>query len=265
MAIHDLEWLLEKFKPIPDWHDNSEVNLVNAGEVENPDTETTSNQIKRGIIFYTDNQLKLSIAHAVQSKLKEISAQKDISITSASLKPMNLGKNVHINQERGVETYFTQIVAALEASDADIVYFCEHDVIYHESHFDFIPPSKDKFYYNQNFWRIREDGFAVHWDANQVSGLVCDRKLALEFYKNRLKEVQEGNFNRSYEPGGRDESKYKAFFSPFPNIDVRHQGTLTKSKWSPKDFRDKSTCVNWQESDINHIPGWDGAQLQKVF
>ena len=96
----------------------------------------------------------------------------------------------------------------------------------------------------------------MHWDANQVSGLVCYRELALQWYKEKLQQVQRGEFNRSYEPGGRKSDQVIAWKSLYPNVDVRHEHTLTRSKWSPQDFRDKSTCVNWQEGRIETIPGW---------
>jgi glycosyltransferase involved in cell wall biosynthesis len=246
-AKHDLNWLLDKFYPVPDWHDNSKGTKGNE-------------KVQKGIIFYTDNQLKLKYAHAVQKQLQKV----NIPIISVSLKPMpHFGTNIHLPLERGMETYFTQIITALEKSTADIVYMCEHDVLYHPSHFDFIPPTKDKFYYNQNFWRVRPevDNFAVHWDANQVSGLVCYRELLLSWYKDKWKSVQESGFDRSYEPGGRDKSVYGVYKSEYPNIDIRHSGNLTKSKWSPADFRDKSTCVNWQESTIEQIPEWNIASL----
>jgi glycosyltransferase involved in cell wall biosynthesis len=233
----ELDRILNKFYPVPEWHDG---------------------EVKKGIVFYTDNQLPLKIAHRVQKQLRSIG----LPIVSASLKPMdNMGRNIHVARERGVETYCIQIITALEHSDADIVYFCEHDVLYHPSHFKFTPPTKDKFYYNQNFWRVREDGFAVHWDANQVSGLVCYKELALNWYKKKFDEVQQGKFNRSYEPGGRNTKLTVAWKSIYPNIDIRHKGTMTKSKWSPEDFRDKSTCVNWQEGTIHTIPGWNAEQL----
>lgn len=213
---------------------------------------------EKGIIFYTDNQLKLKIARQVQQQLRNISRDKDIPIVSASLKMMDkMGLNIHIKGERGVLSYFRQIVAALEASKAEIVYFCEHDVLYHPSHFDFKPPTTEKFYYNINVWRVRAiDGKAVTWEANQVAELVCYRELALAFYRKKLAEVEAGNFDRSYEPGGRDVAKYEQWQSEYPNIDIRHDNNLTKSKWSPDDFRDKSTCINWQETTLNQIPGW---------
>lgn len=260
-AIHEFEWLIEKFKPIPDWHDNSEVNLANAAETENPEPQGTQSEPIKGIIFYTDNQLTLKIAHPVQKRL----IASGLPIVSTSLKPMShFGKNIHLPLQRGWEAYFQQIIAALEASDADIIFFCEHDVLYHPSHFDFTPEKKDIFYYNQNFWRIRKDGFAVHWDANQVSGLVAYKELVLNYYKERLDTIRREGFNRSYEPGGRDPKLYQVWKSEYPNIDIRHGGTLTKDKWSPADFRDKSTCVNWQEGTIQSIPGWVPSDLQAI-
>lgn len=268
-----LSWLIEKFKPLADWHDPSNKEVLDrvnkAGDEfmikQNPRfyaDGTKVPNVTRGIIFYTDNRLNRRIAHAVQRQLDKISQDYQIPIISSSLKNMShFGKNIQLPLKRGVETYFLQIILALQTLDTDVVFFCEHDVLYHSSHFDFTPEKEDKFYYNQNFWRIRKDGFAVHWDANQVSGLVCYRQLALDWYKKKLAEA----FNRSYEPGGRDSNQYEVFKSKYPNVDIRHDGTLTKSKWSPDDFRDKSTCVNWQESTIDNIPGWDSKQLHKLF
>lgn len=262
--IYPLSWLIEKFKPLPDWHEDSGKEVLELvqreGEEFKKKVQVLSSSEKvinleptKAILFYTDNQLNLKIAHVVQKRLRSIG----LPITSVSLKPMpNFGNNIFLPLQRGYFTMFKQILAGLEALQGDIVFMCEHDVLYHPSHFDFIPPRQDKFYYNQNFWKIRKDGFAVHWDANQVSGLCAYRELLIDYYRNRIKEIEEQGFNRSYEPGGRNTDLTEAWFSEYPNIDIRHDGTLTKDKWSPNDFRDKSTCVNWQESTVDNIPGW---------
>ena len=244
-AIHPLSWLVERFWPVRGW---TEEDLKNLKECDNA-REPTKN-----IIFYTDNQLNLKIAHAVQKQLRNISKEKNIPIVSASLKPMpHFGKNIHLQLERGIITYFKQIIAALEASTADIIYMCEHDILYSPTHFDLTPDRKDKFYYNQNWIKVRYgDYYSVAWDANQVSGLSAYRELLLDFYRKRLKEVEQ-NFNRSYEPGGRDSNLYVIWRSKEPNIDIRHDGTLTKSKWSLNDFRDKSTAKNFR---ILECPEW---------
>ena len=252
--VRPLSWVLKKF-----WFALKEVQDTEAQWTEKDIENLKQEPTEKGIIYYTDNQLKVSLAKKVQSQIKK----SGLPIVSASLKPMdNMGRNTRIKGERGTLSYFRQIVAALEASTAEYVFFCEHDVLYHPSHFDFTPPTKDKFYYNTNVWRVRQsDGFAVTWEANQVAELCCSRELALEWYREKLKQVEAGEFDRSYEPGGRDPNKFGVWHSEFPNIDVRHDGNLTKSKWSPDDFRDKSTCINWQESTLDQIPGWQDLTL----
>lgn len=247
LAKKTFEWYLDKFKPLPGWHDNQVERP--AGDSEIPD------ESKKGIIFYTDNRLNLKIAHAVQKQLKSIG----LPIVSSSLKPMTFGdKNVVIDEPRGYKAYFKQIIAALETSTAPYVFFCEHDVLYHPSHFEFTPPSEDKFYYNQNVWRLRyPENFAVTWDANQVAELCCSRELALDWYKKKYAEYEKDpeNFDRKFEPGNEtvDSKQWEAWRSKEPNIDIRHGQNLTKSKWSLKDFRDKTTCINWQEGEC---PKW---------
>lgn len=239
--IHPLSWLIEKFYPVPGWSDDDIAQLKRL--------EGAS----KGIIYYTDNQLRVKIAKRVQKQLRSIG----LPIVSASLKPMdNMGKNVVINGERGYHAMFRQIIAALENSTVEIVFFCEHDVLYHPSHFDFTPPEKDKFYYNQNWWKVWDDGLVAHWNANQVSGLCCYRGHALDFYRKRLAEIETEGFNRSYEPGGRDKSLYDVWNSPFSNIDIRHDNNLTNSHRSIDEFRDKSTAEGFSTTTLDKIQGW---------
>lgn len=204
----------------------------------------------KGIIYYTDNRLDAKIAETVRSQLLSI----NLPIVSASLQPLDFGKNFHVKMERGYHAYFTQIVTALENSDADIVFFCEHDNLMHPSHFDFTPPKSDRFYYDLNWWKIRKDGLAVHWDAVQVSGLVCYRELALSFYKERLANFDPNNFDRKFEPTV--ETTYETWWAKYPSIDIRHETNLTYNKWKLEHFRKKETAVNFKTSTINQIPGW---------
>lgn len=244
--VRPISWLLEKFWPITGKHKDgrefwSQADLDNIKAFD-------SRVKKKGIIYYTDNRLDEQIAQMCRQQLLKV----NIPIVSVSLQPIAFGKNIHLPLERGIETYFKQIITALENSDAEVIYFCEHDVMYHPSHFEFTPPSLDKFYYNHNWWKIRvENDFAVHWDADQVSGLVCYRELALEHYKNVLANFQRETFNRKYEPGSGINSE--SFLSREPLVDIRVSTALTKSKWSLGDFRDKSTAKNFQEGAI---PVW---------
>lgn len=287
--IHPLSWLVEKFWPVKGWTDkdlkklkantfrfSDKVSEVKPIESEPAEDFPTTNVIysseagpSKGIIFYTDNKLKLKIAHVVQKQLRKISEAKGIPIVSASLKPMpHFGKNIYFpHLKREYLTYFTQILGALENSTAEIIFFCEHDVLYPPCHFDFTPPKKDIYYYNHNWWRVRiSDGFAVHWDANQVSGLCAWREHLLKFYRQRVKKVKKNGYKNTmgFEPGRRDTKLTAAWKSDIPCVDIKHGHNLSKNKWSLKDFRDKSSAKNFVTGD--EIPGWGkAADLIKQF
>jgi glycosyltransferase involved in cell wall biosynthesis len=222
-AKYPLNWLINKFQP-PEWEDVW--------------------KDEKAIIFYTDNQLNLKIAKKVQKRLKKM----DLPIYSASLKPMpHFGINHHIGEKRGTTAYFKQILACLEACKEKIVYFCEHDVLYDPSHFEFTPPD-DKFYFNTNVWKVRwEDGFAVKVDdCKQISGMVCRKEKALRFYRYKLAQLELGEFDRHYEP----QKDRVSFQSKNPNYDIRHNNNLTKNRWSKDQFRNKKYTKGWQEKII---------------
>jgi glycosyltransferase involved in cell wall biosynthesis len=259
-AKYPLAWLLDKFAPIPDWHDNPKLKgkvptLKKKGEPIINKGLTTS------IIYYTDNQLDSKIMLKVQENLNRIKDSREI--ISVSLAPIEFGKNFVLDLERGRLTMFRQILKALEESTADIIFFTEHDVLYHSSHFDFIPPRKDVYYYNSNVWKVdTKTGQALYYLTKQTSGLVAYRELLLEHYRKRVERVErEGYSNRmGYEPGirkyprGIDNFIAESFFSEFPNVDIRHGGNLTLSRWHQDQFKDKSTCTEWKMAD--EIPYW---------
>jgi hypothetical protein len=270
-AIYPLSWLIEKFWPISYWKQEDLDNLkaIEAANVVKPPT--------KGIIFYTDNQLPVKIARAVQSQLRRVSGQTGIPIVSASLKPMtNMGTNIHLPLVRGYLTMFKQILAALEASTADIIYFCEHDVLYPKEYFNFTPDKKDTYFYNINWWKIRlADGFAVSWEAPQVSGLCAYRELVLDHYRKRVAIIEKYGYNHSmgFEPGAhnyiesiktRDNSKIppdiyiddvciEKWKSEVPQVDLKHSRNLSRSKWGLHDFRDRATAVNFVTGEC---PKW---------
>ena len=170
---------------------------------------------------------------------------------------------------------FKQIMAALEHSTAKIIFFCEHDVLYHPSHFEFTPPDKDTFYYNQNVWLLRTtDGHALHFDANQVSGLCGYREALLTHYQERYKKTEEAQgtildekeFNRfvrhmGFEPMTHHRVKWENTYklgtwkSEFPNIDIKHGTNPTGARWKKSQFRNQKLLINWAETD-DQIPGW---------
>jgi glycosyltransferase involved in cell wall biosynthesis len=284
---YPLSWLVEKFWPVKGWTEedlkklktntfrfSAKIGDVKSAESEPKEELSTSGiiyssqpkvKLTKGIIFYTDNQLKLKIAHFVQRQLAKISKRKGIPIVSASLKPMSFGSNIHLPLKRGPLTMFKQILAALEASRSDIIFFCEHDVLYHPSHFDFTPPIKDKFYYNENVWRLNsETGHALHFDfLRQTSGICVYRDLAIKHYRERIRRVEKEGFSwaMGFEPGTHtrearvDNVKAEGWKSELPNIDIRHGKNLSPTLWQKSEFRNQKFTKGWIETD-HEIPGW---------
>jgi len=298
--VRPLSWLVQKFWPVRGWTEDdlaklkaktfqfSSAGLLTQPAESEPQEETLTQgviynsshslsaeaKLTKGIIYYSDCQLDEKIAQPVRNQLLKISQEKNIPIVSATLKKMDFGvKNIHFpHLKRGHLAMFKQIASALEHSKADFVFFCEHDVLYHPSHFDFTPPDKDKFYYNENVWKVDPTtGKAVHYDCRQVSGICVDRELALAHYRKRIELVEKNGFSMEmgFEPGthhraGRvDDLTSAGWKSPSPNVDIRHGDNLSPTKWTKDQFRNQKFTAGWQEGDIDHIPGWEN--LKKLF
>ena len=247
--VYPLSWLVERFWPVPGWTDEN-LAAIKQVELERP---------KKGIVYYTDNRLDPIIMAACQNQL----LQSGLPITSVSLAPVDFGHNTALDAERGYLTMFRQILAGLEASDADIIFLCEHDVLYHPSHFDFTPQHRDIFYYNENRWMVDvESGKALFHHSRSTSGLCASRTLLLEHYRKRVAMVEETGFTRrmGFEPGTHnraervDDYGCESWMSKHPNIDLRHKQNLTPSRWSKKDFRNQRYTRGWTEAD--GVPGW---------
>jgi len=225
------------------------------------------------IVYYTHNQLPDSLMSVVQRQI----LKSRLPIISVSLKPINFGENIVFDSEPSVITMFKQIYAGLQAATEDFVFLCEHDVLYHPSHFDFIPIMPDVYYYNTNVWRwdYPKDRLICYDHLISLSGLCASRELLLSHYQQRLqliadKGLEDGrdpNWARKmgYEPGKRrrrggflDETIVE-WQSPYPNIDIRHKRTITPPKVTLDSFRHQPT--GWKESEWKQIDGWDLCNL----
>lgn len=223
------------------------------------------NIMKKEIIYYTCNTHKLGIEIPCRHQLE----QSGIPIISVSLnKEINFGdKRAVVEGQRSPEMMHRQILTGLELSDADQVFLCESDVLYHPSHFEFdiAPDAPPAYFYNINVWKYWiEDGLCV-WvdDMKQVSGLTANKDLLLEHYIRRNERIEkEGKFSIkwSFEPGARslplgfDNYPRVAYHSRVPNVCIRHEDTLTKSKRSPEEFRNKKYAEGFKTA--YEIPGW---------
>lgn len=217
----------------------------------------------KGIVYYSDCRGDARILRAVREQLER--AAPSLPIVSVTLTPLAFGRNIVLPLERGQLTMFRQILAGLEALDTDIVFFCEHDVLYSSEHFRFTPPRRDVFYYNQHRWQVSaDDGRAVHYRCCQTAQLCADRQLLIEHYRRRVAAVEAaGGYGRNmgFEPGTNGWSRsidpqwFDTWWTTVPNIDIRHGRNLSKTRWDPSEFRNKSTCQEWSGIK-DEVPGW---------
>jgi hypothetical protein len=232
--------------------------------------------MNKGIIFYTDSRIGEPIKSIAQKHIYD----SGLSIVSASLKPLDFGKNIVVQGERSYPTMVNQILTALENSVDKYVFFCENDVLYHSSHFNFIPPTDNIYYYNLNNWRwdYPKDRLFRYDRLISLSQMCCNRELALAHFKERQRRIaehperfltREPSQARAwgYEPGnkhthngGFSNETSGIWHSEFPNIDIRHPGTFSPPKTQLSGFTHPPT--GWEETTISNIVGWD---LRKEF
>jgi glycosyltransferase involved in cell wall biosynthesis len=281
---YPLKWLLNKFAPVPDW-DQEVVNKL----PEMPGVKRTSRNLplapsqprsvipapaiiinavkkerEKGLVYYTDNKCEPRIMAAVQAQLKRCADAKNLYLVSVSLSPIpSFGSNYVLEAERGILTMFKQILLGLQKCPAEYVFLVEHDLFYHPTHFDFTPPVRDAFYYNENTYKVDAlTGQALFYYTKQTSGLCADRDLLIEHYRKRVEKVERDGFSRhmGFEPGchsyprGVDNFKAERWMSEFPNIDIRHTTNLTPSRWSQDQFRNANACLGWEMCD--EVRGW---------
>ncbi len=215
----------------------------------------------KGLVYYSDCRPDPFILDSVRKNI--LSLCNGYDLVSITLKPFDLGRNFVLPLERSRLTMFKQILRGLHESSGDIVFLVESDVLYHPSHFDFVPPKEDVFYYNQNTWKVDyKTGQALFYYCKQVSGLCAYKPLLIEHYTKRVERTEREGYDHKtgYEPGchqfprGIDNCFAEGWMSEHPNVDIRHNRNMTANRWSQDLFRDKSTCLGWTMAD--EVPGW---------
>lgn len=230
----------------------------------------------QGIIYYTDNRLGEPIYSIVQEYL----LASGLPIVSSSLKPISFGDNEVVAGERSYPTMVKQIISCLERSTAKYVFFCEHDVLYHLSHFDFVPPKDDIFYYNDNVWRwsFGSDKAIRHDRMLPLSCMCANREFTLDHYKRRAEKIKEMGWSETrsreprwvrrmgYEPGTKKKRRggffdddFSTWSSEYPNIDIRHKGAFSSPKLKLSDFKHEPKW--WKEVPIEEIASWNLKEL----
>lgn len=272
--IRPLSWLIEKFKPVPGWHysegtikhDPEATAMVMAAgdEFNRAAGVITPKKPSVGLVYYSDGHARPEILKAVQRQLLACCNGHDL--VSVTLVPMDFGRNFRMEAERGYLTMFEQILRGIEESRAEVLFLVEHDVYYHPSHFEFMPPRKDQFYYDENVWHVDvRNNNALFYNHMSTSMLVAYRSLLLEHYRLRVDKVRKEGFSRSFgfEPGshkpprGCDYYGREPFFAAFPSLDIRHDQNLTPNRWRKDQFRNQRQLYAWTEKKVTELPGWN--------
>lgn len=266
-AVRKLDWLLEHFAPVPEWHD---ADPAGAQAEEQPSESIvlpatvgapSTGDLVKGLVYYTDNRCEERVMRLARRQIKV--ACPDWPLVSVSQFPINFGDNIVMPLPRGPLTMFQQILFGLQAIDADVVFLVEHDMFYHPSHFEFTPPRRDTFYYNEHTYKVdAKTGQAVFFYTKQTSGVCAYRDLLLEHYEKRVERVQKEGFTRrmGFEPGthkyprGIDDYRSERYMSAVPNVDVRHASNLTASRFKKEQYRSQRSIKGWKLTD--DIPGW---------
>jgi len=227
------------------------------------------------IIYYTHNRLDKRIMRMCQEQLRLA----NLPIVTVCLEPMDFGDEIIIisGVKPSIQTMYRQILSGLEHSQAEYVFLCEHDVLYHPSHFECEPDRPDTYYFNTNVWRWawHKDWFITYDNMASLSGLCANRTLLLYHYRHRMEQIRKHKLPDGRNPGwarrwghepgkpvrkgGILDEKAETWGSEYPNLDIRHGGCMTPQKMTLDSFRRLPT--GWREATIEQIPGWTKEQL----
>jgi len=157
---------------------------------------------------------------------------------------------------------YRQIQEGLKQVKTKWVAIAEHDCVYSQEHFDFIPPDDNYFWYNLNSWFLQYknprfpemDGMFSYMGNRRVqSQLICDADRLREVTEAQIKAVEDPAWNkvRHNKPIGEPGTigikalkmttgdlhqwikdyligyQAKDFTTTIPNIDIRHGSNLT--------------------------------------
>jgi hypothetical protein len=147
------------------------------------------------IIYYTDHSLGEPLFTKCQQHLVKVAGT--LPIVSVSHTPIALGRNIAIGKrKRSWLLLYQQLLKGVEEATTDYVAMAEHDCLYHEEHFAFVPPRDDTFFYNENTLFVQWSdinhpdlkGMYSRWPSQRLalSSLICNRQLLLDTLNQRL-------------------------------------------------------------------------------
>ena len=204
------------------------------------------------VIYYTDNKLPLQFWQTcIKQLMWSIAASTDDEPAPPEVLimcnepipwlPEHWQQHV-VRGDRGLHDCYTKILAGLDLARHEIVYLCEHDVLYPEGYFEFTPNAK-AFWFNHCTVRMNERGFFPH--GSDITSACCGliEPLRASFAKRmewishdwRIVWDEPGAVwpergspgDRGYSPAYCDVLPSAFYMSEFAVVDVRHGTNLT--------------------------------------
>ena len=111
----------------------------------------------KALVYYTDNTGEPFFMETCRNQILSCMSKYNYPIINISQKPLNFGSNIVMELERSVLSLFKQVLRGCQEARSDYIFLLEHDLIYHPSHFDFVPPRKDIYYYNLGSLGLRSN------------------------------------------------------------------------------------------------------------
>jgi len=205
---------------------------------------TDNYESPRVIVYYTDSQLDEKLAGPVRKRIKKMAGP--IPIISVSQKPLDFGKNICVGEKpRVMLSMFEQMLEGLKAAPPEsIVYFCEHDVFYHPSHFAYLPKKNTHAYFNTNryHYRFGMEMFLKARGKRAYSQGVAYREMWIKHIETRIEEFKVKP-HKIHIP-------FINFISDRPNVDMRHGHNLTPDGEYKRDW------LHGNVPGTVNLPGW---------
>lgn len=194
-------------------------------------------------IYYTDSKLDAGIAEPCRHILAK--AVGDIPIISVSQEPLSFGEvNICVGElPHHSKSMFKQIMYGLDLVQSDTyVFLCEHDVLYHPSHFAVVPAGP-YWLFNLHKW--------FYWTKYKVcySDRPCDRRTFSHAVARKDVMLQVPLASKRWKDKSFPERRY--WNSICPNIDIRHGKNL-----SSEGRTKRGLLKQGRRRKITEIPGW---------
>ena len=245
--VHDLQWLADKFAPLPTWqHDKKHseffervTSSITDGIKADTSIDTSATKPANSdltILYYTANVADANMVSLVEDRLKKLK----YDIISITQKPTDLGKNICVGKMgRSLENIYRQVLIGAHNTKTEYVALCEDDCFYTQDHFDYRP--QNKFAYNLNRWNLHiDDGLYSYRERPVLSQCIAPRQLLIRCLEERfaLKEIPKkhcGEMGVFEENLGLNKYPYETFETPEPNLVLCHDKNITGKKLRGKD------------------------------